>query len=189
MYALDKMYTQLDVHVPVKFHERIKEAVKQDRSLGVKIHLHDEPNASIWVTPGQLLKIQKGVIAGKKSLTIRMSRRQVKDNLKREGGFLSALLSLATKALPTILTGLAGGVLSGVVEKAVKGGDGLFLGKRGYGTAQVNFEGNGITLTPVEAENLNGIYLKHDGQIFRGKGILLGPDSPFKDTYIVKIVC
>ena len=52
------MYTQLDVHVPEKFHERIKGAVTQDRALGVKINLHDEPNASIWVTPGQLLKIQ-----------------------------------------------------------------------------------------------------------------------------------
>ena len=182
------MYSGINVHVPEKFHEKIKAAVTQDRALGVKINLHNEPNASIWVTPGQLLKIQKGVISGKKSLTIRMSRRQVKDNLKREGGFLSALLSLATKALPTILTGLAGGVLSGAVEKAIKGGDGLFLGKRGYGTARVNFEGEGITLTPVEAENLNGIYLKHDGQIYRGKGILLGPDSPFKDIPILGLL-
>ena len=182
------MYNGINVLVPEKFHERIKGAVTQDRALGVKIKLYGEPNASIWVTPGQLLKIQKGVIAGKKSLTIRMSRKQVKDNLKREGGFLSTLLSLATKALPTILTGLAGGVLSGVVEKAVKGGNGLFLGKRGYGTAQVNFEGEGITLTPVEAENLNGIYLKHDGQIYRGKGILLGPDSPFKDIPLLGLI-
>ena len=63
------MYTQLDVHVSEKFHERIKGAVTQDRALGVKINLHDEPNASIWVTPGQLLKIQRGVIAGKKTQT------------------------------------------------------------------------------------------------------------------------
>ena len=75
-----------------------------------------------------------------------------------------------------------------MVEKAVKGGDGLFLGKRGYGTARVNFEGEGITLTPVEAENLNGIYLKHDGQIYRGKGILLGPDSPFKDIPLLGLI-
>lgn len=182
------MYTQLDVHVPEKFHEKIKGVVTQDRSLGVKIHLHDEPNASIWVTPGQLLKIQRGVMAGKKTLTIRMSRKQVKENLKREGGFLSTLLSLATRALPTLLTGLAGGVLSGVVEKAIKGGDGLFLGKRGYGTAQINFGGEGLTLTPVETENLNGLYLKHEGQIYRGKGILLGDDSPFKDIPLLGLI-
>ena len=72
------MYNGINVLVPEKFHERIKGAVTQDRALGVKIKLYGEPNASIWVTPGQLLKIQKGVIAGKKSLTIRMSLKQVK---------------------------------------------------------------------------------------------------------------
>ena len=49
----------------------------------------------------------------------------------------------------------------------IKGGNGLFLGKRGYGIAQVEVtNGNGLLLTAVEPEKYNGLYLKHDEQIF-----------------------
>ena len=65
-------------------------------------------------------------------------------------------------------------------------GNGLFLGKRGYGTARIDFtEGNGLQLTPVEDEKYNGLYLKHEGQIYRGEGILLGKNSPFKNFPIL----
>ena len=75
------------------------------------------------------------------------------------------------------------------MERAIKGGNGLFLGKRGYGTAQVDFtDGNGLMLTPVEPEKYNGLYLKHDGQIFEGKGILLGPNSPFKNFPLLNLI-
>ena len=57
-----------------------------------------------------------------------MSKRQLRANVKYEGGFLSVLVGLAGRALPTVLTGLSAGLLSGLVEKAVKG-DGLYLQK------------------------------------------------------------
>ena len=53
----------------------------------------------------------------KRVLTIRMSRKQVKANVKFEGGFLSVLIKLAKKALPTLLVGLATGLISSGVEK------------------------------------------------------------------------
>ena len=59
-----------------------------------------------------------------------MSRKQVRTSVKIEGGFLGTLLSLASRALPTLLGGLATGLISGGVERAIKG-NGLFLGKRG----------------------------------------------------------
>ena len=40
------MYTQLNVHVPEKFHERIKGAVTQDRARGVKINLYGEARSA-----------------------------------------------------------------------------------------------------------------------------------------------
>jgi hypothetical protein len=182
------MYTELKVHVPEKYHERIKAAVTQDRPLAIKLDLTSEGNDTILMTPGQLQKIKRAKSAGKKVLTIRMSRKQVKQNVKFEGGFLGTLMRLATKALPTLLGGLATGVLSGAVEKAVSG-NGLFLGKRGYGTARIDFtEGSGLTLTPVQTENYNGLYLKQDGQIFQGKGLLLGKNSPFKNIPILGLI-
>ena len=41
------MYTHIDVHVPEKYHEKIKTAVTQDRPLAVKVNLKNEPNATI----------------------------------------------------------------------------------------------------------------------------------------------
>ena len=185
---LAKMYSPLDVNVPEKYHNRIKAAVTQDRPLAVKVNLKNEPNATILVTPGQLIKIKRGVTAGKNVLTIRMSLKQVKANIKHEGGFLATLMRLATKALPALLGGLATGVLSGSVERAVSG-NGLFLGKRGTGAARIDFtEGNGIVLTPAEDENYQGLYFKHDNQIFQGKGILLGENSPFKNIPILGLI-
>lgn len=82
------MYTELKVHVPEKYHERIKAAVTQDRPLAIKLDLTSEGNDTILMTPGQLQKIKRAKSAGKKVLTIRMSRKQVKQNVKFEGGFL-----------------------------------------------------------------------------------------------------
>ena len=140
------------------------------------------------MTPGQLIKIKRAINDGKRVSTIRMSRKQTRANIKFEGGFLSMLMKLATRALPTLLGGLATGLISSGVEKAVSG-NGLFLGKRGYGTARIDFtDGKGIVLTPVDHEKHNGLYLKHDGQIFQGKGLLLGENSPFKNVPILGMI-
>ena len=61
------MYSELDVHVPGKYHNKIKSALTQGRPLAVKDSLRDEPNAKIWVTPAQMLKIKRSLGAGKMS--------------------------------------------------------------------------------------------------------------------------
>ena len=183
------MYSQLKVHVPERYHEKIKAAVTKDYPVSIKIDLTKDGEQVVLLTPGQLLKITRALNEGKKVMTLRMSRKQARANVQFEGGFLSMLMKLATKALPTLLGGLTTGLLGGLVEKAVTG-NGLFLGKRGYGTARIDFteEGKGIMLTPVENENYDGVYLKHNGQIYQGKGILLGENSPFKNFPILGLI-
>ena len=183
------MYSQLKVHVPERYHEKIKDAVTKDYPVSIKINLTQDGEQIVLVTPGQLLKIKRARTEGKKVMTLRMSRKQARANVQFEGGFLSMLMKLATKALPTLLGGLTTGLLGGLVEKAVTG-NGLFLGKRGYGTARIDFtkEGNGIILTPVENENYDGVYYKHNGQIYQGEGILLGENSPFKNFPILGLL-
>ena len=66
------------------------------------------------------------------SMILRFSKKQVRANVRHEGGFLSAIMSVASKVLPTLLTGLASGVIGGLAEKSIsKSGSGLYLGKRG----------------------------------------------------------
>ncbi len=179
------MYTPKEMHVPEKYHGKIKLAVTQDLPVSVKLDLLKEGNHTILLTPGQIIKIQRAISIGKKVFTIRMSKKQVRANLSHTGGFLSFLASLASKALPVILGGLTSGLLSGVAEKAISG-NGLFLGKRGKGCAKIDFTDGGMHLTPVKSEQV-GLHLRNDGEI-HGEGILLGPNSPFKNIPLLNLI-
>ena len=184
------MYTQQKVHVPTKYHDRIRAAMSQDQPLSIKLDLSKDGDTTVLMTPGQLGKMQRAKASGKNFITLRMSKLQVKHNTKFEGGFLSMLLRLATKALPVLLGGIATGALSGAVEKAVSG-NGLFLGKRGWGVAakiDINKDDNGLVLTPVKAEKYNGLYLKHDDHVYQGDGLLLGANSPFKNIPLLGLI-
>ena len=179
------MYFQKKVHVPEKYHDRIKAAVTQDHPLSVKLDLRKNGDTTVLMTHGQIVKMHRAISSGKNAITIRMGKKQVQSNVKFEGGFLSSLMKLATRALPVLL----GGVLSSAMEKAVSG-NGLFLGKRGYGTAKIDFikGSNGIVLTPVKTEKYHGLYLKHNGEVYQGEGLILGPNSPFKDIPVLNLI-
>ena len=101
--------------------------------------------------------------------------------MQHEGGFLSAILSVASKVLPTLLTG----VIGGLAEKAIsKSGSGLYLGKRGRGVSEIHLvEGGGLYLSPLfhpEEEDYDGLWMK-DGNHTYGAGLILGKDSPFRN--------
>ena len=129
-----------------------------------------------------------------KSFIIRMSSKQLKHNMKVEGGFLGLLAGLAARALPmiakTVLPALGVGALSGLastgVQKAM--GNGLYLKKGGL-VSQVETDGEGLYLKPYEGKGLqsygDGLYLKQGGKLYDGKGLLLGPNSPFANIPIL----
>ena len=92
-------------------------------------------------------------------------------------------MSMASKVLPTLLTGLASGLIGGLAERAVtKSGSGLYLGKRGRGVSEIHLvEGGGLYLSPLfhPAENYDdGLWMK-DGNHTYGAGLILGRNSPF----------
>ena len=107
--------------------------------------------------------------------------------VEHKGGFLSTLLAMATKALPTLLTGLATGVIGGLAEKAIsKSGSGLFFGKRGRGVTQIHLvEGGGLYLSPLSYdEDYDGMWMK-DGNETYGSGLIFGKNSPFRNIPIL----
>ena len=178
------MYKPVKVHVPEKVHEKLKSLIGKDKILPVKIDLR-EGNDILLLTPGQIIKIQNAKIEGKKAIILRFSRKQVRANVQHEGGFLSAIMSVASKVLPTLLTGLASGLIGGLAEKAItKSGSGLFLGKRGRGVSEIHLvEGGGLYLSPLfhpEEEDYDGLWMK-DGDHTYGAGLILGKDSPFRN--------
>ena len=159
-------------------------------SISLKLGKNDlEGKYPLFLTNSQYNKLQNARDRGK-GLTIRMSSRQLKYNMKTEGGFLGALLpmlgtvakaaapvvmGLAKKAVPALATGALSGLASTGVSKLF--GDGLYL-KKGGMIAQVETDGQGLYLKPYKGKGLgsrgNGLYLKQGKNIYDGSGFLTG---------------
>ena len=140
----------------------------------------------------QINRLDKAQADGRR-VQIRISDRQVAKKVSYTGGFFTALtpLPIAARVLPTIMSGLATGLLSGGVHKAISGsgvavGDGLYLHKHGKCYRVQKMKGNGLYLAPhpsfVEGD---GLFLKHGNDINDGAGLLMGKNSPLKNIPIL----
>ena len=157
-------------------------------SISLKLGKNDlDGEYPLYLTNSQYNKLQNAREQGK-NLTIRMSSRQLKYNMKTEGGFLGALLpvlagvgravapallGVAKKAVPALATGALSGLASTGVSKLF--GNGLYL-KRGGMIAKIETDGEGLYLRPYKGKGLgsrgNGLYLKQGKRITDGSGIL-----------------
>ena len=181
------MYKPVKVHIPEKVYEKLKALLMRDKVMPIKIDLIDG-NDVLLLTPSQVSKMEHAKKLGKKSITLRFSRRQVRANVKHEGGFLATLMSMATKVLPMLLTGLASGLIGGLAEKAISKGSGLYLGKRGRGVSRIHLvEGGGLYLSPLfyPEEYYDGLYMTHEDKMYKGSGLILGQNSPFRNIPIL----
>ena len=178
------MYTP--VKVKVGSTEKLKEAIRQQRSASVRLNLDGAGEHTLLLTRGQIAKIERAKLIGKHKLSIRFSKKQVQANVQYQGGFLGMLAGLAAKALPLILGGLTTGLVSGAVEKAV--GSGLYLHKSGHCVKVEPVKGNGLYLTPHRRWPGvgDGLYLKRGSNVQPvGSGLILGKNSPFKNIPIL----
>ena len=188
-------YLNAKVNISEGQKGKIQHAIKANCSM-VSIRLGYEDlkgNDILAVTESQAKKLAKAY-ENKKGVTIRMSSRQLKHNMKVEGGFLGLLAGLAARALPmlakTVLPALGVGALSGLASSGVQKamGSGLYLKKGGL-VSQVETDGQGLYFKPYKGKGLesygDGLYLKQGGKLYDGKGLLLGPNSPFVNIPIL----
>ena len=93
---------------------------------------------------------------------------------------------IAKTILPALGVGAISGLASSRVQKAM--GTGLYL-KKGGCVSQVETDGCGLYLKPYKGKGLksygDGLYLKQGGKLYNGKGLLLGPNSPFANIPIL----
>ena len=187
------MYHPVKVEIPEKYHALLKKAVATGKAFSIKIDLQKEGDMIVLLTRGQINRLQMARSMGKKVMSIRLSKRQAQKNLKHEGGFFATLAKIllqylpkiATTVLPQILGGLASAGMSSVLEKK---GNGIFFDKNGV-TGQVRLiEGGGIYLSPYPHTFGRGLHVKEDETIISGEGILLGPNSPFKNIPFLNIL-
>ena len=143
-------------------------------------------NDILAVTETQAKKLAKAYEYGT-GITIRMSSQQLKHNMKVVAGLAArALPMLAKTVLPALGVGALSGLASTGVQKAM--GSGLYLKKGGL-VSQVEMDGQGLYLKPYKGKGLesygDGLYLKKGGKLYDGKGLLLGPNSPFANKPIL----
>ena len=179
------MYVQYKVNISENQVDTLKDAIRLKKGVtlcfpkggirGDHVLLH---------TPAQINRLDKAQVEGRR-VQIRLSARQVAKNVSYTGGFIMSLaraLPFVARALPTVLSGLATGLLSGGINKAISGGDGLFLHKHDKCYRVQKMKGNGLYLAPhprfVEGD---GLFLKHGEDISDGAGLLMGKNSPFKN--------
>ncbi len=182
------LYNPVKVVVASNQYEKLKSEIDKKKQLSVKIQLkniNDTPSHTLLLTRGQIATIEKARAGGKRRFkTIRMSRNQIEKNRTYQGGFLSLLSGLASRALPALAKGLASGLLSGVLN----GGDGLYLFRKGHCIKVDAVKGNGLYLRahPASHGTLgDGLYLKRGNAIQDGNGIVFGANSPFKNIPIL----
>ena len=188
-------YVNVKVNISEGQKEKLQPAIKASCP-EVSTHLGHEDlkgNDILAVTNSQAKKIAKAHENGK-SITIRMSSKQLQHNTKIEGGFLGLLAGLAVRTLPmivkTILPALGVGALSGLASSGVQKamGLGLYL-KKGGCVCQVETDGQGLYLKPYKGKGLrsygDGLYLKRGGKLYDGKGLLLGPNILFANIPIL----
>ena len=179
-------YKSVNVNLSENQINKLQQAVNANcAATSIKLG-YDDLNGehTIFLTNAQYNKLQNARDQGK-GLTVRMSSRQLKHNVKTEGGFLGALLGTAARVVGPALMGvakkvlphLATGALSGLASTGVSKlfGNGLYL-KKGGTIAQVETDGQGVYLRPYKGKGLssrgNGLYLKQGKNIYDGSGIL-----------------
>ena len=175
-------YISANVNLTDNQIQKLRQSINANcAATSIKIGANDlDGDHTIFLTKAQINKLENARGQGK-GLTIRMSSKQLKHNIKTQGGFLGALIGTAARAVGPALLGLAKKALpslaSGLASTGISKlfGDGLYL-KKGGMISQVETDGQGVYLRPYKGKGLgsygNGLYLKRGKNIYDGSGFL-----------------
>ena len=91
--------------------------------------------------------------------------------------------------MPALGVGDLSELASTGVQKLI--GNGLYL-KKGSGVCRIKTDAEGLYLGPASGKGfetvVNGLYLMKQGGLYDGRGLILGPNSPFKNIPILGMI-
>ena len=174
--------------------DKIKKAFESNsKSITIRLKFSDlHGEDAIAVTKSQVDRLVEAY-EEKKGMTIRMSKTRLAHNAKIEEGFLPALAGLIPFLTGTVLPALGVGALSGLANTGVQklNGNGLYL-KKGSGVCWIETDGDGLYHGPASSKGFetvgNGLYLMKQGGLHDGRGLILDPNSPFKNIPILGMI-
>ena len=96
---------------------------------------------------------------------------------------------LTGTVLPALGVGALSGLASTGVQKLIE--NGLYL-KKGSGVCRIETDGEGLYLGPASGKGFetvgNCLYLMKQGGLYDGRGLILGPNMPFKNIHILGMI-
>ena len=185
-------YTNIKMRISEGQKDKIKKAFESNsKSITIRFKFSDLHSEDVVaLAKSQLDRLVKAY-EEKKGMTIRMSKTQLANNMKIEGGFLSALAGLipflAGTVLPALGVGALSGLASNIIQKLV--GNGLYL-KKGSGVCRIEIDGEDLGQASGKGFGTagNGPYLMKQGGLYDGRRLILGPNSPFKNILILGMI-
>jgi hypothetical protein len=190
-------YVNVKVNISEGQKEKIKQAMQSGAAVSLRLSHGDLSGEHVLaLTPAQVQKMAKAYQSGT-GLTIKMTKTQLKHNAKVEGGFIGAILPLLATAgrfllssvLPSLATGLLSGVGSAAGSKVVEGSGVVYVKKNGM-CCKVIPAGQGLYLAPWKKGSAlgSGLFMKTGSGYVDGRGLLLGPNSPFQNIPILGMI-
>jgi len=196
-------YMSVKVNVSKGQIQKIKRAVQTGSQVSIQLaHKDLSGDHVLALTQAQINQIAKAYEKGT-GVILKMSKTQLEHNAKIEGGFLSLILPalatagrfLVSNVLPKLATGALAGIGAAAGSKAVDkvvGSNVLYVKRDGMGAKITRTAGKGLHLAPWPKGSSvdDGVYVKSgDGYGYvDGRGLLLGPDSPFKNIPILGMI-
>ena len=187
-------YTNAKVRISESQKDKFQKAFESNcESVTIRLTFTDRHGEDvIAITKSQVDRLVKAYEA-KKGATIKMSKTQLAYNMKIEGGFLPMLARLIPFLTGTVLPVLVVGALSELANTGVQKviASGLYL-KRGNNVCQFETDGKGLYLGLPSGKGFdtvgNGFYLMKQGGLYDGRGLILGPNSQFKNIPILGMI-
>ena len=193
-------YRNVNVNISSGQADKIKKAAEAGLEVSIRLSHEDlRGEHTLALTKTQIKKLENAYAKGT-GATIKLSKTQLRHNAKLKGGFLPLILPalatagkfLASSVLPALATGALGGIGAAAGSKAVDkiAGHGvLYLKKSGQGV-KITPAGKGLYLAPWKKGSAigDGLYLKTGKGYADGRGLLLGPNSPFKNVPILGMI-
>lgn len=186
-------YTNVKVNISEGQKQKIKQAIQSGKAVSIHLSHTDLAGEDVLaLTRAQLNKMAKAYQSGT-GVIIKMSKTQLEHNAKVQGGFIGALLPLLATAAKFILPSLATGALAAAGSKVVDkitGSGVMYLKKNGM-ACKVIPAGQGLYLAPWNKGNSlagSGLFMKTGSGYADGRGLLLGPNSPFQNIPILGMI-
>lgn len=184
---------EYNINISENQKKKIQNAIQKQIPVSIKLKHSDlTGNHKILLTQTQINKINKAN-NNNNGIVLNLSKSQLVKNKQYKGGFIGALAGIASAVLPTLLKSLGIGAATALGSAAANKiiGKGLYL-KKGGCVCSIKKIGNGLYLRKINGKGFescgDGLHLKHQNKIYDGKGLLLGPNSPFKNIPILGIL-